>query len=389
MMKAFLSDLQRLSDAFGVSGAEDDVADLIVEMIGDAADETWRDPLGNLFAMRRGDSHRKLLLDGHMDEIGFLVRHIDDSGYLSISPVGGWDLRVLPAQAVTLRIGPGRFVDGVIGSTPPHVQESGERTRAFGLDSLYVDIGCSSAEEADELGVRIGTPLTLAYPFRMLNEKVALGKALDNRVGCATAIATLRALRNETPPVTIVASFTTGEEVGLRGASTVAAQIEPDVALILEGTVDGATPGVSPANRPTERGKGCAFTTADKSFIVSQRMLGFLEGVARDEGIPTQRRRPGFGGTNAGIIHRSHRGVLCGVIAAPCRYIHSPHSTAHVHDLEAMVKMTIAATRRITDLFIPDGEAPRCRVGGQGAGARETGARATWRDEKQRAGSSK
>lgn len=353
MIHDFLSDLERLSNAFGVSGSEDDVADLIVELLGDAVDETWRDPLGNLFALRRGESPRKLLLDAHMDEIGFVVRHVDEQGFLSIVPVGGWDDRVLPAQAVTLRVGPGRFLRGVIGSVPPHIQSPGDRTKAFPMESLYVDLGCASAREVEDLGVRVGMPLVPSYPFGRLTERVVLGKALDDRVGCATAIATLRALRGEVPALTIVASFTTGEEVGLRGASTVAAQIEPEVAFILEGTVDGATPGVGPGMRPTERGRGAALTTMDKSFIVPARMVEFLERVGAEEGIPTQRRRPGFGGTNAGAIHKSHRGVLCGVIAAPCRYIHSPHSCAHVDDLDAMLRLTIAATRRAGELLMP------------------------------------
>jgi putative aminopeptidase FrvX len=349
----FFHNLQRLADVPGPHGSEELVANLLVEMIGDAADEVWRDSLGNLYALRKGKSERRLLLDAHMDEVGLVVQHIDDNGFLRFDTLGGWDARVLPAlDVLVLAEGKGaKPIQGVIGSLPPHMSDPDSRRAAFDLSSLYIDIGLSSAAEAEARGIRVGTPISLMPNFAWLNDKVISGKALDDRLGCAAIVTVLEALKDEQPAETIVASFTVMEEDGTRGASVVPAQVQPDAALIIETTTDGLVPGVDPKAQPSVSGKGPAITVVDKRWTAPMTMVHFLEGVAKTENIPCQRKKPKFGSTNAAALHLGHKGVPCGVIACPCRYIHGPRATARVEDAKNLVRLTLAATRRATEFF--------------------------------------
>jgi endoglucanase len=347
----FFDNMARLADAPGVHGSEGEVADLIVGMVGDSADKTWRDPLGNLYALRKGRSERVLMLDAHMDEVGFVVQHVDEAGFVFFETLGGWDPRVLPALNVRANPRPGASIPGVIGSLPPHMSLPETRSQAFEVTALYMDFGFESFGEAAAAGVRVGTPISLEPSFQRMGERTIAGKALDNRLGCATAIAILEELRGEEPPATIVACFTVMEEGGLRGAAVSSFNAKPDAALILETTTDGSVPGVEPRMRPTEAGKGVSITVADKLWTAPRRMVDFLEGAAKAEGIPYQLKKPKFGSTNAGAIHTSMGGVACGVIACPCRYIHGPKATTRVEDAKATLRLGLAAARRINEFF--------------------------------------
>ncbi len=341
--------LRRLSDAFGVAGFEDEVREIIRDMVTPYVDSCEVDTLGNLICSRgQGDT---VMLDAHMDEVGFIVRWIEEDGFLRLSPLGGWDDRIIPGQRLTVLTRRGEKRLGVIGAAPPHILREEERKKTIPLEDLFVDVGARSRQEAEELGFRIGDPATIHYPFQEIRKGYVTGKAFDDRAGCLVVIEALRKLASEELPYRLVANFAVCEEAGLRGAKAAAYRIAPKVALALEGTIGADFPGVPPAKQPVRLGRGPAITVADRSIIVSPRLLRALEEAAEARGIPYQYKLPVYGATDAGAIHTERGGALAGVVAVPCRYIHSPVSTLLVSDLEATVELTVEFLRRVPALL--------------------------------------
>jgi len=343
--------LESLSNAFGVSGFEDEVREKIQTIVAPFADALRTDVLGNLLATRHGRTERTFMLDAHMDEIGLMISHVEDAGFLHFVTIGGWDTRILPAHAVTIRTRAGGSVRGVIGSLPPHILTPEERDRPIPLDGMFIDVGARSADEVARWGVRLGDPAVPAYPFERLPDGSVLGKALDDRVGCVVLIKVLERLAAEAPEMTVVCNFAIGEETGLRGARTAAYQIMPEIALAIEGTVASDVPGVAAPRRLTTAGSGPAITLADRSLIVSPRFVRALERTAEDHHIPYQLKRPLYGGTDAGAIHTSVGGVLAGSVSVPCRYIHAPLSLLRLSDVEETIRLVTAFVLDAPRLF--------------------------------------
>ena len=342
--------LERLSNSHGVSGFEGPVREAIAELIGPFVDELRVDTLGNLIAVRHGRSSFKLMLDAHMDEVGFMVQHIDEQGFISLAPLGGWDQRLLPSHLPTIITRTGTLIEGVIGTQPPHILKPADRDKVIQIEEMFMDVGATSSREVSEMGVCIGDPVVLHYPFRRLADDTVAGKALDDRTGCAAIVRALEALHGADLEATICAVFSVAEERGSIGARTAAYQIEPDLALALEGSPAADIPGVPAARQPSSLGKGPVITVADNSVIVPQKMVRALEEVAGREGIPWQYKTPTFGSTDAGAIHVSRGGVVTGVLSVPCRYIHSPFSTCRLSDFDATWRLLAAFCREATTL---------------------------------------
>lgn len=343
--------LEFLSNAFGVSGFEDEVREAIRGLIKPYVDEIKVDVLGNLIATRKGKSAFKLMLDAHMDEIGFMIGFIDENGFLRFTTIGGWDARILPSHAVTILTRSGKKIKGIIGTAPPHILKAEEKEKPIKLEDMFIDVGATSAAEVAEMGIKIGDPATIAYSFAVLNENRVAGKAFDDRAGCAVMIKTLENLKQYDLDLTLVCNFAIGEETGLRGARTATYQIEPDLAIALEGTIGADMPGVPPQRQPVGLGKGPAITVADKTIIVSRRVVQALETVAERNGIPYQYKLPSYGGTDAGAIHTTRGGVLAGAVAVPCRYIHSPFSLMRLDDFENTVKLATEFVKSCRELL--------------------------------------
>ena len=340
--------IEDLSNAFGVSGFEDEIRDVLKEKIEPFMDEVRTDILGNLIATT-GTGDLKLMLDAHMDEIGFIIQHIDTEGFLRFAPIGGWDPRILLTHAVTIVTRKGKKVRGVIGVKPPHLLKEEEQKKPIPIDEMFIDIGTFSKEEMDELGVQVGNPATIHYPLEK-HRDVVIGKALDDRAGCAVLVQVLEEVANQDLDLTIVANFAIGEEVGLRGARTAAYQINPDIAIALEGTIGADMPGVPAHKRATTLGLGPAISVADRSIIVSPKLVQAIENIAEKEKIPWQYKKPLFGGTDAGAIHLMRGGILTGVLSVPCRYIHSPLSLMRLDDFENTVRLVKAFTQQVNKL---------------------------------------
>lgn len=337
--------LKTLSDAFGPSGFEEDVCEILQRIVRPFVDEIRVDALGNLIATRHGTGDKTLMLDAHMDEIGFMISYVEHGGYLRFIQTSGWDARIVPAHAITIRTDFGTKVKGYIGVAPPHILRPEDRDKPYKLEDLFIDIGATSLEDVTALGIRIGSPAVIAYPFEQLNDQVIMARALDDRAGCAVIVKTLEALVGKDVEVTVIASFSVQEEVGLRGAGTAAHQIDPDIALVLEATVAADVPGIPAARQPTKLGEGPAIIVMDNTMITNSNSVRTLTELADKNQIPWQYRIPYGGGTNAGVIHRTGCGIQTNVVSLPVRYLHSPYALMRLDDFENAVRLVTAFSR--------------------------------------------
>ena len=333
--------LKELSEAFGVSGNEDDVRAIVLDAVREHVDEVKVDALGNVLAFKRGTGRQRMrvMLAAHMDEVGLMVVGHDNDGFLRVRSVGGIDPRLLPGTL--LQVGSGR-ISGVIGAKPIHLlKENADKVAK--LEDLVVDVGAKSKDEARKLAP-LGTYATFATRFRELGPTVR-GKAFDDRAGCAVLV---ELLRGERFRFDLHAVFTVQEEVGLRGARVAAYAIEPDCAFALEGTVADDIPRDKDVSPTTELGQGPAITVMDRSFIADRRLVRLLTSTAEELGIPYQIKQPGIGGTDAGAIHLTREGVPSVTVAVPCRYIHSPVALLSLDDFNNTVRLMRASLARLT-----------------------------------------
>jgi len=328
---------EELSTLIGVSGHEEDVSSYILKLIEDEnlADKAWIDPLGNVLAIKKGSNGKeKILLDAHIDEIGFMVSHIEMNGFLRFVLVGGWDQRILLGQSVVIRSKKGDKFHGIIGSKPPHLTTANERKKLVEISDMYIDIGMNSMEEVTNNHVVIGDTGTLVSPFVEFPNNMVRGKAFDDRTGCNVLIQILRLLNeNSSFEDTVLFNFAVQEEIGRRGAITGAFKLEPTIALAIENTTAADVPGITEAEIPVYIGKGPAITIADKSMMSSTRVNERLVKNAELDKISYQFKKPLYGLTDAGNIHISREGVPSSVVSVPCRYIHSPTSLLKLDDI--------------------------------------------------------
>ncbi len=341
--------LKELSEAFGVSGHEGAVRQLILDEIKDLVDEHHVDALGNLIALKRGSLKArrkvsKVMLAAHMDEVGLMIMHIEKQGSLRFRPVGGIDARVLLATKVL--IGDDK-VPGVIGVKPIHLLEPKEREQVMRVQDMNIDIGASSKEEAERL-VKISDYAAFDTSFSELGGALhtVKGKAFDDRAGCVVLVELLR----ESYPFDFYGAFTVQEEVGLRGARVAAYSIAPDIAFALEGTICDDLPKKRDISPTTTLGAGPAITIMDRSVIADRRLVDLLVDTAEKNGIPYQFKQPGLGGTDAGAIHLSREGVPSTVVSVPSRYIHSPVCMLSLNDLDNTVRLMREALGKVHEL---------------------------------------
>ena len=337
--------LETLANASGVTGREEEIASLMKKFLKPYVDELREDKLGNVIGIKRGDKDApKIMLAAHMDEIGLLVKTITKEGFLYFVKVGGIDDRILLAQKVVINTEKGPL-DGIIGSRPPHIQKLEERQKVISYDELFIDVGAKSLEDSQKMGVKIGDTVTFDVKFARIGKNAVIGKALDDRAGCAIMIETVKRLKNT--EYSVYAVGTVQEEAGSRGAATSAFGISPDVAFALDVTVSGDTPGVKEVEAPVKMGKGPAVTVADGGMIVPPKILRLLVSAADREKIPYQLETFMGGATDAARILMTKEGVPSGAICVPTRYIHSPTSMMDLRDAENSVKLLVAAIQKM------------------------------------------
>jgi putative aminopeptidase FrvX len=336
--------LRKLSNAHGVSGSEGNVYTLIKKELKGYVDEIREDPMGNLIAIKHGNKF-KVMLAAHMDEIGLMVKYVEEKGFIRFVALGGWYGPTLYNQRVVLHGANGPVI-GVIGGKPPHMMDDEERKKGVKVDDLFIDIGATNPDEVDYLGIEVGTPVTIDREFCELANSRVTGKAFDNRAGVAMLIKTLKEVDS---PLTIFGVFTVQEEVGLKGARTSAYALDPDCAIATDVTIPGDHPGIEMKDAPVLMGKGPVITIVDSSgrgLIANRKVVRWLKEAADANSIPVQMEVGSGGTTDATAIHLTKGGIPSTTMSIPSRYIHSPVEVLDCNDIEAGVKILVAALKK-------------------------------------------
>ncbi len=323
-----LDTLETLCCLDGVSGAETEIRDYILERAMPLADEIHTDAMGNLLVFKKGlrTPDQKIMLCAHMDEVGLIVTQITDKGYLRFAACGGIDARVLMGRKVY--IGAARVL-GYIGTKAIHLTNKEQRKTVPEISSMYIDIGVTNKQEAEEL-VSVGDWVAFDDTVIRFGDGLIKAKAIDDRCGCAVM---LKLLESELPCDCWFA-FTVQEEVGCRGASVAANIIEPDIALILEGTTAGDIPGVEGAARTCELGGGIVIPFMDGGTIYDRFLYNKLTALAEEKGIKWQTKSRVAGGTDASVVQRSGKGCRVAALSVAVRNLHSPVCVAKISECE-------------------------------------------------------
>lgn len=341
--------LEKLSNASGVVGREEEVRNLMFKLMKSYADEVHVDKLENVIAVRKGKrSTPKVMLAAHMDEIGLMVKTINKEGFLQFAKMGGIDDRILLAQKVVVQSSKGP-VHGIIGSKPPHIQKEEERKKIVTFDELFIDIGAESKEAVAKMGIRVGDPVVFDEKYMSISKNTVIGKAFDNRIGCAIMIETLKIIKEK--DCSVFAVGTVQEEVGLRGAATAAFGVDPDVGIALDVTVAGDVPGVREFDSSVKMGKGPVLTVTDSGLITHPKVLRLLLDTAEENKIAYQLETGVIGATDAARISLTRQGVPSGIVSVPARYIHSPIGMINLKDAEDSAKLAAAAILNAAKTF--------------------------------------
>jgi putative aminopeptidase FrvX len=349
----YLSLIAELSNAPGVSGFEDEAV-TVIRRHAQGLGEIEEDAMRNLYLKRSGEDASPdtsplgavLQLDAHSDEVGFLVKAVRPNGTLDFIPLGGWVPSTIPAHRVLVRNASGQYLPGVIASKPPHFLNAAEQKAAPEIAGMVIDVGASSAEEVwNDYRIPLAAPVVPDTRFEYSGEHdVMIGKAFDNRLGCAAILATLEELAGEELRVGITGAFAAQEEVGLRGATVTAQRVQPDIAITFEGSPADDTVAEAYAVQTAVK-KGPMLRHFDARMITNPRFQAFALEAARRAGIPVQEAIRTGGSTNAGVIHLTGRAVPVIVIGIPVRYIHSHYGIASYADFENAVRLACTVIR--------------------------------------------
>ena len=328
--------LKKVTEIAGAPGFENRIRNFITEEIKDICDSYYVDNMGNLIAIKKGATDKKVMVAAHMDEISFIVSHIEEDGFLRFLPLGGFDPKTLVAQRVIIH-SEKEDIFGVMGCKPIHVMNAAERKKMPEISDFYIDTGYSF-EEVEKI-VEIGDPITRERELIQMGGCIN-SKSLDNRVSVYILIEVLKVLKDKKVPYDFYAVFSVQEEVGLRGAMTAASGIDPDFGIVVDVTLAYDMPGALPHEMVTRLGKGTAIKILDGSVISDQRMVKYLKGLANKNKIDYQIELLPAGGTDGAAIQRYGKGgSITGGISIPLRYLHQSIEMAHKKDVEASIDL--------------------------------------------------
>ncbi|MFU2157778.1 MULTISPECIES: M42 family metallopeptidase [Caldisericum] len=332
--------IEKLSNAIGVSGFEDEVIEILKEEVKGYIDSFEVDPLKNFIVTKKFESSKPIvMLNAHMDEVGLLVKGFTSEGFIKFTKIGGIDDRVLLGKRVV--IGKNK-VKGVIATVPIHLQEQSEQKSVERAKDMVIDIGVKTKEEAEKL-VSLGDYIGFDVKFERLSNDTFIGKALDDRLGCSLVSEILKEKFN----FPIVALFSSQEEIGLRGATVGAFKYTPQISITLEGTISADFPDVAEHEKCTSIGNGPVITIKDNSVITDHELRNKLVKIAEKFKIPYQFKQVFVGGTDSSRIQLTKGGVRVLVVAVPVRYIHSPVSLFNINDYENTKRLIIEFLRSL------------------------------------------
>jgi putative aminopeptidase FrvX len=331
--------LKELSEAFGISGYEDSVVDVLKKHFGDRV-EIGRDRIGSLIACKEGTSkHPKIMFSAHMDEIGFMVKEITKEGFIKFLPIGGWWAGNIPGLKVRIRTRKGKDIPGVVGLKPIHELTPEEKTKLPEIKDMYIDVGAAKDfDPKEKLGIRPGDPVVPEGSYEPLaNSNLLLGKAWDDRVGCALLVSLLDNIAGIKHPNTVYLVGSVQEEVGLRGARTSAYTIEPDVGFALDVSICRDMPG-NESDAVERLGGGAGILIYDSTMIPHVKLREFVCELAEANKIPYHFAAI-KGGYDTGTIHLTKFGVPCLALGVPTRYVHSGASVISLEDYDNVLKL--------------------------------------------------
>lgn len=327
--------LRNLTQADGIPSREDNVRSTVASAMAPLVDDLRVDRLGNLIGHMEGTGGPTVAIAAHMDEIGFIVRFIEDSGYLRLQPVGGFDPRTLVAQRVRVHVEDGEPLPGVLqpGAKPIHLLKPGD-SKEIKLEEFFVDLGLQT--DAVRERVQVGDMVTMRGEFERIGDMV-VSKALDDRLGVYVMLEAIKAAGRVTADVYPIA--TVQEEVGLRGATTAAFGVKPDIAIALDTTISGDIPGIPADATVTKLRSGTAIKVFDSSQLPNRKLVAHLREIADTHSIPYQLEVLPRGGTDAGAFQRAQDGTVTATISIPSRYVHTVNETAAISDIQASVDL--------------------------------------------------
>lgn len=338
----------KLSNAFGPSGFEVDVVAVIREAL--EGFDLRTDAMNNLFASLKTNTGSRpvIMLDAHLDEVGFMVQYITGNGLLGFVNLGGWVASNVPAHRVLIRNSKGDMIPGIISSRPPHFMTDAEKASVPDFESMMIDVGARSRDEViDIFGIQPGDPVAPDVSFETIKNGFLMGKAFDNRLGCYAIIETLRRLKDSKLDADVIGCFASQEEVGMRGAEVTGRAARPDIAIVFEG---------SPADDFLEcrdkaqgvLGKGVQIRHFDQSYVSNPAFISYARSIAEEIGIPFQSAVRRRGSTDAGRIHVARKAVPVLVLGIPSRYVHTHYNYACPEDLEATINLAVETITRLS-----------------------------------------
>jgi len=339
--------LKEITEVAGVPGYESDVRAVMRRYL-EGITTVEQDKMGSFIGKHIGQADGpRVMLAGHMDEIGFMVKLITKEGFIRFVTLGGWWNQVMLGHRVTVKTAKGDVI-GVLGAKPPHLLGEEERKKIVDKNDMYIDVGARSEEEVRDMGVRPGDPIIpVSYFTVMANSRSYLSKAFDNRVGCALATQAAVQLATEGHPNVVYAVGTVQEEVGLRGAKTSAFAINPDVGIILEVDIAGDVPGIKPEESAVKMGAGPTLLVYDARMIPNLKLRDLVIATAEELGIPLQFSAMGGGATDGGMIHIHNEGVPTVVIGVPTRHIHSHNAILLRDDYDQALQLVVALVKKL------------------------------------------
>lgn len=334
--------LKTLCETPGIPSREEKIRRVVAEEMRSLVDTLEVDAMGNLVGIKQGESAGpRVMIAAHMDEIGFMVKHVDNRGFLKLLPVGGWDPRNLVAQRVLVHTRSGQTLRGVLmpGTKPTHLQTPEESGKSLKIEDFFVDLGMPG-DKVKEL-VELGDMVTMDRTCELVGDMV-VSKTLDDRLMVYVLLETLRKLENKLVPANIYAVATTQEEVGLRGATTAAYALEPTVGIALDVTLAVDFPGAPESEQVTRLGDGVAIKIVDSSLICHPKLVRHFRDIAETKQIKHQLEMLPRGGTDAGGIQRSRAGVPSFTLSVPVRYVHTVNEMAHKEDIQGAIDLLAA-----------------------------------------------
>lgn len=337
--------LKELSEADGISGFEKEVSQVLKKYFDKYADEITYDNLGSIIGIKKGNSGPKIMICAHMDEVGFMVREIDENGYIKLLPVGGWWGHVLPSQILRVTTSSGNKIFGVVGSKAPHGMPTEEKEKVIPPMDLFLDLGVSSKEEVKNLGIKIGDMVTPDTNFRIMNNNnYLIGKAWDDRIGNAIMVEVLKELKDFNHNCDIYFVGTVQEEVGIRGARTSTHKIKPDIAIAIDVTMAKDTPI---DKNGLKLGCGVVVSVYDSMTIGNKNFIKEIEKICDEMGLNINYDFMINGGTDAGNIHKSFEGIISITLSIPTRYMHSSNVIVHKNDYIQTTKLITEFCKRL------------------------------------------